>query len=403
MRTRAHVRACVRASSDSHLYLLRDLSGNACAQWCSFCSSQVMFVGLDVHHSGTLGQPGASVAGYVAVLDRYCTRFYSRSFLVKSRQQILVPPTDQDPNLQSLTVQALGRFAAGNKKLPKYVVVYRDGGSEGELEAIHRVEVKAIQVLAPPSPAVLCHVVAPRHALQRPAMSWYRAMHVCGAMPYSSTAHSGALLQDGLEEARAKAAAHTKQPVDVPQLVFFVALKKIRTRFFAAATGSAPWPHTHAVGNPMPGTIIDTDITSNLLQEFYICCQHVNQVWTHAPHSLRPCPAVTHQSYMHCPTLLCTVMCCLALCGTDSRKDIPSMTRACCVLPCRAMQATAMCCDNHEEKLTPYWVKILAQNVKIFDSSPTKSLSHNKIYSCHAGHSSALHTISGYSTQYRGR
>jgi aubergine-like protein len=187
----------------------------------------VMFVGLDVHHSGTLGQPGASVAGYVAVLDRYCTRFYSRSFLVKSRQQILVPPTDQDPNLQSLTVQALGRFAAGNKKLPKYVVVYRDGGSEGELEAIHRVEVKAIQ--------------------------------------------------DGLEEARAKAAAHTKQPVDVPQLVFFVALKKIRTRFFAAATGSAPWPHTHAVGNPMPGTIIDTDITSNLLQEFYICCQHVNQ------------------------------------------------------------------------------------------------------------------------------
>ncbi len=36
---------------------------------------------------------------------------------------------------------------------------------------------------------------------------------------------------------------------------------------------------SHAVGNPAPGTVIDTNIVSNAVQEWYLCCQHVNQVW----------------------------------------------------------------------------------------------------------------------------
>lgn len=53
------------------------------------------------------------------------TSFYSRSFLVKSRQQILKPLAQGDPGLKELTVTALEGFKQARHTLPKYVVVYR--------------------------------------------------------------------------------------------------------------------------------------------------------------------------------------------------------------------------------------------------------------------------------------
>jgi aubergine-like protein len=52
-------------------------------------------------------------------------------------------------------------------------------------------------------------------------------------------------------------------------VTFIVVLKCIRVRFFTA--------NGNEVSNPQPGTIIDTGIVSNVLPEFYLCCQHVNQ------------------------------------------------------------------------------------------------------------------------------
>ena len=60
-----------------------------------------------------------------AFMCRNCTQYYSRTFLVKSDQQIMVPATDKDPGLKSLMMDALGKFKERNKTLPKYVVVYR--------------------------------------------------------------------------------------------------------------------------------------------------------------------------------------------------------------------------------------------------------------------------------------
>jgi aubergine-like protein len=189
-------------------------------------TSATMFVGLDVHHGGDLERKQASVAAFVASFDPNCTQYYSRTFLVKSDQQIMVPATDKDPGLKSLMMDALGKFKERNKTLPKYVVVYRDGGSEGELEVITKNEVKQF-----------------KEALEAAA-----------------------------KEAQPEGQAKKGPKVEAPKLVFFVVLKKIRTRFFAVAQG----PDVR-VANPIPGTIIDTNITSPLLQEFYLCCQSVNQ------------------------------------------------------------------------------------------------------------------------------
>eukprot|EP00667_Euglena_gracilis_P027219 EG_transcript_33450 len=141
-------------------------------------SEPTMFIGLDVHHGGDLEKKAASVAAFVASIDSAVTSFYSRSFLVKSRQQILKPLAQGDPGLKELTVTALEGFKQARHTLPKYVVVYRDGGSEGELEQIRKAEVTELL-----------------QALQ-------------------------------------EAATTLKSPT-VPKLLFIVVLKKIRTRFFA--------------------------------------------------------------------------------------------------------------------------------------------------------------------------
>ena len=63
---------------------------------------------------------------------------------VKPREQVLAPYGD-GPGLKKLISEALESFKKNNKLFPKYVVVYRDGGSEGELKRIEDYEVKQIR------------------------------------------------------------------------------------------------------------------------------------------------------------------------------------------------------------------------------------------------------------------
>eukprot|EP00996_Jenningsia_fusiforme_P007281 NODE_990_length_1774_cov_28.196522_g873_i0.p1 GENE.NODE_990_length_1774_cov_28.196522_g873_i0~~NODE_990_length_1774_cov_28.196522_g873_i0.p1 ORF type:complete len:496 (+),score=82.70 NODE_990_length_1774_cov_28.196522_g873_i0:78-1490(+) len=166
--------------------------------------SPTMFIGLDIHHGGDLEKKSGSVAAFVASIDKDVTKFYSRTFVVRSKQQIFQPI--DGPGLGQLTKDAIAAFKTYNRgHAPLNIVVYRDGGSEGELESLLKHEVSE--------------------------------------------------MTDALE---GKA-----------NLVFFVVLKKIRTRFFPYANGE--------VQNPQPGTIIDTHITNSKLPEFYLCCQFVNQ------------------------------------------------------------------------------------------------------------------------------
>jgi aubergine-like protein len=105
-----------------------------------------MVVGLDIHHGGDLEHKGGSVAGYVASLNRECTRYYSRTFIVKPKQQEFEKLSPEGHGLKELTVEAIKRFkVTNNNAAPKIVVVYRDGGSEGELSRITKYEVAQFQ------------------------------------------------------------------------------------------------------------------------------------------------------------------------------------------------------------------------------------------------------------------
>eukprot|EP00993_Chasmostoma_nieuportense_P003064 NODE_380_length_2319_cov_37.385949_g271_i1.p1 GENE.NODE_380_length_2319_cov_37.385949_g271_i1~~NODE_380_length_2319_cov_37.385949_g271_i1.p1 ORF type:complete len:572 (-),score=178.14 NODE_380_length_2319_cov_37.385949_g271_i1:23-1738(-) len=94
-----------------------------------------MIVGIDVHHGGDLEHKGGTVAGYVASLDRHCTRFFSRTFVMKEKQQTL-----DKQGLHTTTKGALQAFQQANSIPPQCLVVYRDGGSEGELQVLLKAE-----------------------------------------------------------------------------------------------------------------------------------------------------------------------------------------------------------------------------------------------------------------------
>lgn len=117
------------------------------------------------------------------------------------------------PGLMQTVRDAIAAFKQKNGKAPECLVFYRDGGSEGELELVDKCEVKEI-----------------REALQKEVLE----------------------------------ASCT--------LTFFVVLKKIRTRYFAVNP-----QNPGEVSNPLPGTVVDTNIVSPVIPEFFICCQSVNQ------------------------------------------------------------------------------------------------------------------------------
>eukprot|EP00997_Jenningsia_sp_PLL12_P005726 NODE_225_length_2096_cov_774.207621_g193_i0.p1 GENE.NODE_225_length_2096_cov_774.207621_g193_i0~~NODE_225_length_2096_cov_774.207621_g193_i0.p1 ORF type:complete len:643 (+),score=202.46 NODE_225_length_2096_cov_774.207621_g193_i0:274-1929(+) len=184
------------------------------APWAINLGIQVptMFVGISLHHGSDLEHMSGSTAGFVASLDANVTHFYSRAFPVRARQQIMLPRQTGDTGLGQIFGEAVDSFGQSNGgTLPRQVVVYREGGSEGDLESFLHHEV--------PQFSKALEAAAPNCAL-----------------------------------------------------TFIVVLKQDCTRFFACAPGNPP-----LIGNPTPGTIVDTNIVSNYISEFILCCQHVNQ------------------------------------------------------------------------------------------------------------------------------
>eukprot|EP01012_Entosiphon_sulcatum_P013158 TRINITY_DN1842_c0_g1_i1.p1 TRINITY_DN1842_c0_g1~~TRINITY_DN1842_c0_g1_i1.p1 ORF type:complete len:881 (-),score=186.00 TRINITY_DN1842_c0_g1_i1:30-2672(-) len=172
-----------------------------------------MVIGLDIHHGGDLEHKGGSVAAFVASVDREVTKFYSRTFVMKPKEGVFLPMPGQ-PTLAQLTTAALDAFHKANNIWPQFVLVYRDGGSEGQIH----------------------HLVH----------------------------HEVGEIKKGLQE-RPECAGKCK-------LAFFSVLKGIRTRLFQKEDGAG-----RGVANPPPGTVVDSQITSHLMSEFFLVCQSVNQ------------------------------------------------------------------------------------------------------------------------------
>lgn len=106
------------------------------------CNGQTMVVGFDVTHP----QPGAiksapSVAGMVASVDSYLSQWPAVLRTQGARKEIT-------PDLEDMFRSRLEMWQSRNKFLPKNVIIYRDGVSEGQYKLVLDNEVPALRSAA---------------------------------------------------------------------------------------------------------------------------------------------------------------------------------------------------------------------------------------------------------------
>ena len=88
-----------------------------------------MIMGLDVTHPSKFDRLGNSIASVVATYDSKMVNYYSKCVVQpKPRLEIV--------DLQAITREMLENFSAKNKFYPDYVLVYRDGVSEGQFNEV---------------------------------------------------------------------------------------------------------------------------------------------------------------------------------------------------------------------------------------------------------------------------
>ncbi|GFN78416.1 piwi protein [Plakobranchus ocellatus] len=94
-----------------------------------------MVVGIDSYHDATKGKQ--SVAGFVASMNRSCTRWYSNVCFQRPGQELV-------HGLQICLTAALRKYHADNHFLPEKIVIYRDGVGDGQLDMLADHEVKQL-------------------------------------------------------------------------------------------------------------------------------------------------------------------------------------------------------------------------------------------------------------------
>jgi len=90
-----------------------------------------MVVGFDSHHDSS--SKGQSIGGFVASMNRLLTRYYSRP----TRQHTHMELAD---GLKTCMIAALKEWKEKNGDFPDRILFYRDGVSDGQLEAVSKYE-----------------------------------------------------------------------------------------------------------------------------------------------------------------------------------------------------------------------------------------------------------------------
>jgi Piwi domain len=110
-----------------------------------YVPKDTMIVGIDVHHSGEIGERRAqgSVVGFSATIDAAASEFYSNVVTQRPGQEII-------ESLSGLFTQAIAAYKNKNSnKAPANIIVLRDGVGEGQLQAVQDKELTQLnQVLA---------------------------------------------------------------------------------------------------------------------------------------------------------------------------------------------------------------------------------------------------------------
>ncbi|KAK6165172.1 hypothetical protein SNE40_023615 [Patella caerulea] len=95
----------------------------------------LMIVGIDVYHDVAKGK--RSIAGFVASMNKSCTRYYSRCYFQGPQQELI-------DGLKTCLISALRKYHEINHSLPDKIIVYRDGVGDGQLRAVADYEVKQL-------------------------------------------------------------------------------------------------------------------------------------------------------------------------------------------------------------------------------------------------------------------
>jgi len=166
--------------------------------------THMMLVGIDVWHGATKTSKRASVVGMVSSYDARYTKWYSRAFFQDSADH------EVSSKLTDSFIDSLKNFRYHNNCLPKLIVVYRDGVSDGALQDFKDTEMMAFN-----------------RAVQRYDESYK------------------------------------------PKIAVVIVSKRINTRMYAL--------QGRKLDNPMPGTIMDQQVTKPYYQDFYLVSQYVRQ------------------------------------------------------------------------------------------------------------------------------
>ncbi|XP_009996166.1 PREDICTED: LOW QUALITY PROTEIN: piwi-like protein 2 [Chaetura pelagica] len=97
---------------------------------------QLMVIGMDVYHGPSRGV--RSVIGFVASMNHVLTKWYSRVVFQLPHQEIA-------DSLRLCLIDALQHFHQVNHYLPRKIVVYRDGVSDGQLDTVLKYEIPQMQ------------------------------------------------------------------------------------------------------------------------------------------------------------------------------------------------------------------------------------------------------------------
>ena len=99
---------------------------------CESPVKNLMVVGIDVYHA----KGAKSVAGVVASLNDYCTRFHSEVAVHSKNQELLHA-------LPIIFLRSLNNYHDANGKYPDHIVVFRDGVSDGQMSTTEEDEAKS--------------------------------------------------------------------------------------------------------------------------------------------------------------------------------------------------------------------------------------------------------------------
>ncbi|CAH1233753.1 PIWIL1 [Branchiostoma lanceolatum] len=200
----------------------------------------IMVVGIDCYPDSLT--KGKSVAGVVASMNNSLTRWYSRCTFQHTGQELI-------DGLKVCVQAALKKYNELNMNLPDRVIFYRDGVGDGQLAAV--VEHEIPQVL-----------------------ETFKNL----SADYKYSTRSRISLQATIDNLEIPVQHEIPQVLDTfknlsagynPKVAWIVVNKRINAKFFAEGQGG--------LQNPMPGTVVDTEVTKPQWYDFFLVSGSVRQ------------------------------------------------------------------------------------------------------------------------------